>query len=222
MPTTIEALVIVALVLLPGFVLARVAGGVIAFAREPGDMRFLLPTITCGTFVHIALSWRTVQIVDHYGDGTLSNHSWQVVSWGFVLVFAAPAVLGVVAGQLANLPVIDDWLDVIGLGYIDRMPSAWDYMIRSDRPGFVRVRLKEGGMLGGVFFNQSFASNAPERTDLFLEELWQLDEYGGFVAPMPATQGVWIAHDAIERVEVYLPITTEHNDVPASGDVSPR
>ena len=40
-------------------------------------------------------------------------------------MFAAPAALGVAAGQFANLPVVNDWLDVIGLGYIDRMPSAW-------------------------------------------------------------------------------------------------
>ena len=46
MPTTIEALIIIALVISPGYVLATLASGVIEFANEPGDLRFLLPTIT--------------------------------------------------------------------------------------------------------------------------------------------------------------------------------
>lgn len=222
MPTTIEALIIIALVLSPGFVFARIASGVIAFAREPGDLRFLLPTITCGTFVHIVLSWWTVRIADVYRDDALGDHPFQVVSWGFVLVFAAPALLGVGIGQVANLRVVNRWLDVIGLGYIDRMPSAWDYMIRSDRPGFTKVHLKDGRCIGGVFFDRSFASTTPGRADIFLEELWQLDDTGGFVAPLPDTQGVWIAHDAMESVELYLPITKEgDNDGQATSNVSP-
>lgn len=222
MPTTIEALIIIALVLSPGFVFARVASGVIAFAREPGDVRFLLPTITCGTFVHIVLSWWTVRIVEFYRDDALGDHPLQVVFWGFVLVFAAPAFLGVCAGQIANLRIVNDWLDVIGLGYVDRMPSAWDYMIRSDRPGFARVHLKDGRSIGGVFFDQSFASTTPERADLFLEELWQLDDKGAFVAPLPETQGVWIAHDVMEYVELYVPTTKESDtNEQATGDVSP-
>ncbi len=222
MPTTIEALIIIALVLSPGFVFARVASGVIAFAPEPGDLRFLLPTITCGTFVHIVLSWWTIRIVDFYRADALGDHALQVVFWGFIVVFATPAVLGVSAGQIVNLRRVNDWLDVIGLGYIDRMPSAWDYMIRSDRPGFARVHLKNGRSIGGVFFDQSFASTTPQRADLFLEELWQLDDKGGFVAPLPETQGVWIAHDVMEYVELYLPTTTEGDAHElATGDVSP-
>lgn len=56
MPTTIEALVIIALVISSGYVFAKLAGDVIAFGSEQSDLHFLLPTITYGTIIHIVMS----------------------------------------------------------------------------------------------------------------------------------------------------------------------
>jgi len=53
MPTTIEALIVIALVISPGYICVRFARDVISLSRDSGDIRFLLPAITCGTLVHI-------------------------------------------------------------------------------------------------------------------------------------------------------------------------
>lgn len=45
-------------------------------------------------------------------------------------------------------------------GHVDRMPSAWDYMVRQERPGFVRMHLRDGGVIGGMFFDRSFVYDA--------------------------------------------------------------
>ncbi len=203
MPTTIQALVIIALVISPGYVFAKLAGGVIAFAREPGDLRFLLPTITCGTVVHIVMSPWTFQIVDYYNSRVLTDHPTKLVLWGIALVFVVPAILGIGLGRLSNVPWVDSMLDKVGLGYTDRTPSAWDYVVRLERPGFIRVQLSEGGTVGGEYFAMSFASTRPDRADLYLEKAWQLDEAGNFQRPLADSEGIWIAHDAMKYVEFF-------------------
>jgi hypothetical protein len=203
MPTTIQALVIIALVISPGYVFAKLAGGVIAFAREPGDLRFLLPTITCGTVVHIVLSPWTFHIVDLYNAKNLTDHPFELVMWGIALIFVVPAILGIGIGRFSNIPWVDRQLDKVGLGYIDRTWSAWDYVLRQGRPGFMRVHLKDGSMVGGEFFAESFASTTPERADLFLERAWQLDKDGNFEQALLDGQGIWIAHDTMQYIEFF-------------------
>ena len=203
MPTTIQALVIIALVISPGYVFVQVAGDVLPFPKEPGDLRFLLPAVTTGAFVHLVMSFWTIRIVDYYRAGTFVEHPWIFVAWGAVTIFIAPVALGLGVGQLANLPWVDRLLDKIGLGYIDRMPSAWDYVLRLERPAYVRVRLKDGGTVGGEFSTRSFASTTPSRADIYLERVWQLDENDNFVQPLVDNWGVWIAHDTIGQIEFF-------------------
>lgn len=113
-----------------------------------------------------------------------------------------PLALGIVIGSLTLLRLVDKVLDRIGLGYVDRMPSAWDYIVREPRGTYVRVHLRDGlGMVGGVFGDQSVASLDPKRADLYLQEAWRLDEEGNFVDAILDSRGVWIAHDVLVYVE---------------------
>ena len=204
MPSTIEALVIVALVLAPGYVLAFIASAVIAFVRtDRTDLAALLPTITCGSFVHAVLSPWTLRVLDFYRDDALADHSAELVLWGVMLVLIVPAALGVLAGQLLNIDAIDDQLDKIGLGYVDRMPSAWDFVIRTRDSGFVRVYLTDGNVVGGAFSSRSFGSSTSGKGDLYLEEAWMLDVLHEFVKPLVGTNGIWIASSAIGRIEFF-------------------
>jgi hypothetical protein len=191
MPTTLEALVIVALVLAPGYVFSLFAGEVIAFARrEQTDTSALLPTITCGTIVHAVLSPWTLRVLDYYRSDTLSAHDGELVLWGTSLVLVIPALLGVATGQVSNIDMVDQLLDKIGLGYIDRMPSAWDYVLRKEEPAFVRVYMTNGQLIAGAFSSQSFASTTPGRADICLEEAWEKDADGKLIRPIAGSSGV--------------------------------
>lgn len=160
MPTTIEALVIIVLVLSPGYIFTQIARRVVAYVEEPTDTRVLLTIITA--------------------------------------VFIMPQLLGIGLGRPSTVRRIDRLLDKVGLGYIDRLPSAWDFVMRQRRAGYVRIHLKDGkGIPGGIYARHSFGSTNPRQTELYLEELWQLDGDGNFEQPIPASRGVWIAREAI-------------------------
>ena len=213
MPSTIEALVIVALVLAPGYVLALIASAVIAFVQtDRSDLSALLPTITCGSFVHAVLSPWTLRVLGFYEDRTLADHSTELVLWGVILVLIVPAVLGILAGQILSIDAVDRVLDKIGLGYIDRMPSAWDYVMRKDESAFVRAYLEDGTVVGGAFSARSFGSMTPGKGDLYLEQAWELDEQNEFVRPLKGTTGIWIAHSSLDRIEFFTTGEIESNE----------
>lgn len=135
MPTTIEALIVVALVLSPGYVLATVASAVIAFERRSSDLRFLLPTVTCGTAVHIVMAPWTRTIVNYYQSDRLDDHIFQVMFWGLSLVFAVPVGLGVIFGRLSNVDWVDDLPDSQGLWISHDVMSHVELFTEGDEEG---------------------------------------------------------------------------------------
>jgi hypothetical protein len=182
-PTTIEALVIVALILSPGYVFAQIARRFIAHVPESTDVRFLLTIITLGTLIQaVAFPFWTSRIVDFYLNDQIRRHDGEVFVWSVVVCFVLPLALGLLIGSLTLWTPVDAVLDKIGLGYVARMPSAWDYIVREPRGSYVRVHFKDGRQpIGGVFGERSVASLDPKRTDLYFlpgslatRQRWQL------------------------------------------------
>jgi hypothetical protein len=100
-----------------------------------------------------------------------------------------------------------DWLlDKVGMGYSERLPTAWEYVLRKNWTSapYVRLYLKEQPLpVGGVLGSSSFASTEGKREDLYLQELLPLDELGRFTAQRYDNWGAWFSHDSISRVEFF-------------------
>lgn len=156
LPTTVEALVIIALVLSPGYVFTQVARRVIPHVQEPTDFRFLLMVITVGTAIQGLMFPWTSHILDYYIAHTLPEHRLDVVLWAVAVVLIVPLVLGVAVGRLTFNRWVEAALDFVGLGYVDRMPSAWDFVLRK-LPG----RPQTHGDAGVVIFGASMSSRIP-------------------------------------------------------------
>jgi hypothetical protein len=219
LPTTIEALIIILLVISPGYVFTQIARRSIAHIQEPTDLRFLLTVITAGFGIQaIVFPVFTRNLFTYYRADTLVDHQTEAYLWLVVVCFLGPFVLGALAGKAVAWRPIEKLLDIIGLGYTDRMPSAWDYVIRQKGSRYVRVHLKEGGrMVGGIYHTNSLASSDPKRPDLYLEQAWQLDDHGFFTEVLPSTTGVWIAHGVMEHVYFYL-----REDRPNAEETEPK
>lgn len=200
MPTSVEAVIVLVLLVSPGVIFTQLARRSIAHIEESTDIRFLVTMITTGAALHVvAFPWSN-RVLGFYLNGQLGSHRGELYFWAIVVVFGVPALLGALSGLIIIRPSVDRLLNRIGLGYIDRMPSAWDYVMQQEAPRYVRVHLKDGGVIGGIFAGQSFGSTAPSRADIYLEQAWQLDKDGTFLYPIPTSQGVWISHDSIAFV----------------------
>jgi hypothetical protein len=202
MPTSIEALLIVALVLAPGYVFTQVIRRVLAYIAEPTDARFFLTIITMGIIIHAIMSPWSSRIMDDYLARTLPQNRWEVFAWALTTILFLPLILGEVLGKLIAIRWVDSVVRFAGFGIIDRMPSAWDFIMRQRRPAYVRIHTKDGKVLiAGIYDEKSFVSLATGRTDIYLEQCWQLDEEGNFHQPYADSQGVWVSHDVMGYVE---------------------
>lgn len=217
MPTTLDSLLIVALVLTPGFIFTQLVRRTVAYVAESTDARFFLMIISSGMVIHSLIVWWTSRILDYLLSKTLPANRWEVFFWAVVAIFLLPIGLAILVGRLSKMKCIDAKLEGIGLGYKDRIPSAWEFVIRARFPAHVRVFLKDGkGTIAGVYQNESFGSYPPGKPDIYLETQWQLDGDGNFHLPISDSRGVWVSADVISYVEFLN--KEEAENVEASGD----
>lgn len=84
----------------------------------------------------------------------------------------------------------------------DPQPRVWDCVFRKRDCYWIIAHLKDR-RIGGAFATASFASSAPSPTELFLEEVWNLDAEGRFVSRVESTAGVFIPGDQIVAIEFF-------------------
>jgi len=82
-------------------------------------------------------------------------------------------------------------------------PRAWDAYFGRGNPCFILVHLKNGEMVGGLYSSNSFASSFPNEEDVYIEQVWKIDETGSFDGPIQDTDGILIVGDSIEYLEFF-------------------
>jgi hypothetical protein len=74
--------------------------------------------------------------------------------------------------------------------------TSFDYYFDRKEPVFVRLRLKNGEVIGGYFGNKSYASGYPTEGDLYLEAVYSISEDDDkFLEPIEGTDGLLITKD---------------------------
>lgn len=94
----------------------------------------------------------------------------------------------------------------------DPAPRAWDYLFQHEADGWVRLRLKSGGWIGGAYATaadgrRSYTAGYPEPQDLYLATAVDVDpetgefrrESGGDVAVLEG--GILIRWDEVEYLQ---------------------
>ena len=82
--------------------------------------------------------------------------------------------------------------------------SAWDYIFSSRKSYWVILHLKDGRNIGGVYSSNSFTSAFPYKQDIYLEEVWRLDEDKNFIGKVERSAGIWIVADEISSIEFFV------------------
>jgi hypothetical protein len=86
---------------------------------------------------------------------------------------------------------------------ISLIPKSWDYFFGKRKECFMLIHLKNKRIIGGLYGADSFASSYPEKEDVYLQEIWKIDENGGFIEKIPDSKGLLVNHDAIEYIELF-------------------
>lgn len=80
--------------------------------------------------------------------------------------------------------------------------KAWDYVFSQRKPYWVKVTLKNGTVVAGLYGQRSFASSAPAQEQIYLEQAWIINANGGFERPKNNTAGVIILSSEISHIEL--------------------
>jgi hypothetical protein len=195
------------LFLVPGinatWFLERLSGPI----RLKGTER-LLRALSLSLLIYAAGSWWLVSLGRRMAEAQPVS-AWEPILGGFVLLFLAPAVLALVAAWLGRSATAKRLLGFVTT--IDPTPRAWDFAFKAGGPFFVRIKLRDGELVGGLFGDGSFAAAYPEPQDIYLEEAWRLAKDGSFVARLGGTAGLLVPQTSIETVEL-LSVEKERQD----------
>jgi hypothetical protein len=100
------------------------------------------------------------------------------------------------------------WKLILSLSFIrnkiiNPIPKAWDSFFGKRKPCFMIVHIKNGQVIGGLYAYDSAASSYPEKEDLYLQEIWELDDDGKFTKPVDGTMGLLVSCESIDYIELF-------------------
>ena len=156
-------------------------------------MRFL----TLSAFNYAFWSWLIYLLFVR--AGVLAQPWAAALAWFFVLLIS-PVAFGVATGLLSQRAIVRQLLARYGVYTVHPVPTAWDYVFSHSTGSWVLVTLADGSTIAGVFSARSFASSDAAERDLFLEQLYKVEDDGPW-QPVPMNRGVWIRGEAIRAIE---------------------
>ncbi len=85
-------------------------------------------------------------------------------------------------------------------------PNArvWDDIFAKRTPYWVIAHLKDQRRIGGLYGGKSFTSHSPAAPEIYPEEVWHIDENGGFTGTVAnSTAGILIMGADILALEFF-------------------
>lgn len=203
-PTSVTALLILLLFVVPGFVYQAVRISV--RGRLPFDLelstRIVRAIVTSGIFGLVYLVILGDELInaahgtgfgfDHPRSGALLALLGGILVPGGLALIPAPQWQWI-ASLRAKLPEVTKY---------DFTPTAWDKAFQSAEECFIRVLTNDNRWIAGYYGSASYATSYPEPHQLFLERAFAVSEDGTIGAEIEGTRGVIVDCTAIQLLQV--------------------
>jgi hypothetical protein len=195
--TTPQALVLLLFLLVPGYVGIKVFDNLLPGRRRSFAQQII--DIVCWSFSILAV-WMIPALI-------VFGLYQRIPLWiSYLLLFV------LIFGGLFATPILIAYviysLDKRGaLKNIGTLPpqTSWDWFFSNSagKHYYVRFHLKEGTQFGGYFGENSFATSSPSAPEIYVEEVWRLDEDGRFVERVEETDGAMVNREDCTRIEFF-------------------
>jgi hypothetical protein len=87
--------------------------------------------------------------------------------------------------------------------FVHPTQKPWDFVFGQRKPYWIIVHLKDLRKIAGVYGERSFASSNPAPPQIYLEEVWKLDEEGHFEGVIDESEGILILESEILAIEFF-------------------
>jgi hypothetical protein len=194
--TSFDAVFFTTAFLVPGFIWESVLHLFLRRREDRAD-RAWVRFLTLSAFNYAFWSWLIYLLFVR--AGVLAQPYMAALAWFFILL-VSPVAFGVTTGLLSQRAVVRRLLARYGVYTVHPVPTAWDYVFSHSTGSWVLVTLADGSTVAGIFSARSFASSDAAERDLFLEQLYRVEDDGPW-QPVPMNRGVWIRGEAIRAIE---------------------
>lgn len=127
----------------------------------------------------------------------------------FLEVLALPVVLGSLFGWNLSRGWNESLLRRLSMPVQNPTRRAYDFAFtQHDREGFVILTYADGMQVHGYFGENSLAASDPQRSDIYLERLYDVDEAGQWQEKTPPS-GALLMLDGIRSIEFLEPEVAE-------------
>ncbi|MBQ3784093.1 MAG: hypothetical protein II838_11775 [Lachnospiraceae bacterium] len=193
---SIEVVLYTAVFLLPGCIIQNIleaTNPLKKFSDQSMLFRYLLYSL-----IHCAIfSWAYLWLWK-----MKERQPVEALAIGVVISFLGAMALGVILSVIKQKDFAGRLLQKMHLRTIESIPTAWDYAFSKQEAMFVNVILNDDSSLYGAYASNSFASNADEDRDLYLEQVFYKTEDGEW-KPVPNNKGVYISGGQIKSLSFY-------------------
>ena len=190
----LDRIVLFLLFFIPGFISLKVYD--LLVPREFRDFsRSLFEAVGYSALNYAVLMPLIVLI--HAGDFPIQHPAWYLFAL-FLILVVFPMLWPILSYRVST--------SRIGTRFIVHpMRKPWDYVFSRRQVYWIIVHLRDGRKIGGRFDRKSFASSYPADEQIYIEEVWQLDEDGKFQSDgqVERSQGILVMNDDILAVELF-------------------
>ncbi|MBI3195332.1 MAG: hypothetical protein HYZ34_12835 [Ignavibacteriae bacterium] len=87
---------------------------------------------------------------------------------------------------------------------VDPILKPWDRLFGQRKAYWVIIHLKDGRKIGGKYAKRSFSSTYPAEEQIYIEEVWEIDQTSGrFIQPLTNSDGLIISKDNFHLIEFF-------------------
>lgn len=167
---SIEKLQLFLLVVLPGIVAIKVYD--LFYPPHKRDFGSSLIEAICYGFVNLAI-WVWPLLFINRDRFPEEQPVWYAVG-SFFMLLVSPCALALLAVKVRTMKPITK-----RIGWPNK--TAWDDFFKRGCECWILFHLKNGKMLGGYFGKSSYATTFPDEPEIYVQEVWRVDELGKFV-----------------------------------------
>jgi hypothetical protein len=177
----------------PGVVASRVYSYLVPSERRKLS-DYLVELVTFSMFYLALFFW----LIGLLYTAEIRSSSFLFYFLMLVAVFIVPAALGWLGSYLMQAPWLRHFVKLV----IHPVPMSWDYVFSKGKSYWIIFHLKNGKKIGGYYSTDSFASGYPDTQEIYVQELWQLDDLGRFRQKVGRTAGGYFRTEDCDFIEL--------------------
>jgi hypothetical protein len=187
---TPDKIILLAIFFVPGFVYLKAYR--LFFAESKTDFSKDLYEAIGFSFIIAILFAYPLLIIN---QKEFINNNPLIYSLAMIFVVVVIPILG---AKIYHIIVNEKWFNK---KMVNPIKSPWDSFFSRRECFWVIVTLKNGRKIGGKYSIGSYASTFPNPKEIYLKEVWKLNERNGFVKIKNNSEGIIITENEISTIE---------------------